>query len=95
MVLCDLPYGTTGSKWDAVIPADVIWKPVPLLEYLINTYTEPGQIVLDNCMGAGSTGVACVNTGRNFIGMELDQEYYDTACRRIEAAKERIIEHGS
>lgn len=64
-------------------------KPVPLLEYLINTYTDPGQIVLDNCMGAGSTGVACVNTGRNFIGMEIEQEYFDTACRRIENAKER------
>ena len=62
-------------------------KPVPLLEYLINTYTNPGDVVLDNCMGSGSTGVACVNTGRKFIGMELDKEYFDIAVRRIAAAQ--------
>lgn len=61
-------------------------KPVPLLEYLIKTYTNPGDVVLDNCMGSGSTGVACVNTKRMFIGMELDKEYYDIAVRRIAAA---------
>ena len=58
-------------------------KPVPLLEYLIKTYTNPGETVLDNCMGSGSTGVACVNTGRNFIGMELDKQYFEIAKRRI------------
>lgn len=62
-------------------------KPVPLLEYLINTYTDPEQIVLDNCMGSGSTGVACVNTGRRFIGMELDKQYFDIAADRIAEAK--------
>lgn len=61
-------------------------KPVPLLEYLIKTYTNPGEVVLDNCMGSGSTGVACVNTKRMFIGMELDKEYFDIAVRRIAAA---------
>lgn len=59
-------------------------KPVPLLEYLIKTYTDPGQVVLDNCMGSGSTGVACVNTGRDFIGIELDPGYFETAKNRIE-----------
>lgn len=62
-------------------------KPVQLLEYLIKTYTHPGQLVLDNCMGSGSTGVACVNTGRNFIGIELDTHYYNTAINRIDEAR--------
>lgn len=62
-------------------------KPVPLLEWLIKTYTNPGEIVLDNCMGSGSTGVACVNTDRDFIGMELDKNYYDIAVKRIKEAK--------
>lgn len=62
-------------------------KPVPLLEYLIRTYTNEGDLVLDSCMGVGSTGVACVNTCRNFIGMEINEEYLKTA-------KERIFEAG-
>lgn len=63
-------------------------KPVDLLEYLIKTYTNPGETVLDNTMGSGSTGVACVNTGRNFIGIELDDHYYKVAVDRIEKAAE-------
>ena len=59
-------------------------KPVALLEYLIKTYTNEGETVLDNSMGSGSTGVACVNTGRKFIGIELDQGYFDIAKERIE-----------
>lgn len=62
-------------------------KPVALLEYLIKTYTNEGEVVLDNCMGSGSTGVACVNTGRRFIGMELDQKYFDIALKRIAEAE--------
>ena len=61
-------------------------KPVPLLEYLIKTYTNEGETVLDNCMGSGSTGVACVNTGRDFIGIELDPEYFKIAEERIHGA---------
>lgn len=61
-------------------------KPVKLLEYLINTYTNEGDLVLDNCMGSGSTGVACVNTGRKFIGMELDTKYFEIAKARIKEA---------
>lgn len=69
-------------------------KPVELLEYLIKTYTNPGETVLDNCMGSGSTCVACINTGRNFIGIELDKAYYEIACKRIEEAQEkRFQEH--
>ncbi len=62
-------------------------KPVPLLEYLIRTYTNPGETVLDPTMGSGSTGVAAVNTGRNFIGVELDKGYFETAQRRIQEAE--------
>ena len=61
-------------------------KPVDLLEYLIKTYTNEGETVLDNCMGSGSTGVACVNAGRNFIGMELSEQYFEIAKQRIEGA---------
>lgn len=61
-------------------------KPVALLEYLIKTYTVEGETVLDNCMGSGSTGVACANTGRKFIGIELDSDYYSIAEERIRNA---------
>ena len=61
-------------------------KPVALLEYLIKTYTNEGETVLDNCMGSGSTGVACVNTDRRFIGIELDDKYFEIAKQRIDAA---------
>ena len=59
-------------------------KPVPLLEYLIKTYTNESDVVLDNCMGSGSTGVACINTNRNFIGYELDEHYFQIAKERLE-----------
>lgn len=58
-------------------------KPVALLEWLIKSYTNEGEMVLDNCMGSGSTGVACINTNRNFIGYELEGEYFNVAERRI------------
>ena len=58
-------------------------KPVALLEYLIKTYTNEGDTVLDNCMGSGSTGVASINTNRNFIGIELDENYFNIAKERI------------
>lgn len=62
-------------------------KPVALLEDLIQTYSNKDDTVLDFTMGSGSTGVACINTGRNFIGIELDKGYFDIAQKRIEAAK--------
>lgn len=61
-------------------------KPVPLLEWLIRTYTNEGELVLDNTMGIGSTGVAAINTGRRFVGMEIDKGYYDIALQRIQEA---------
>ena len=60
-------------------------KPVALMEYLIKTYTKPGDTVLDFTMGSGTTGVACRNLGRNFIGVELDTKYFDIAVERIRA----------
>lgn len=64
-------------------------KPVALLEYLVQTYTDPGDLVVDNCMGSGSTAVACLNTGRRFAGFELDHSYYETARARV---RERAAE---
>lgn len=61
-------------------------KPVDLLEYLIKTYTKEGEVVLDNCMGSGSTGVATANTNRRFIGIELNEDYFRIATNRIEEA---------
>ena len=59
-------------------------KPVDLLEYLIKTYTDKNETVLDFTMGSGSTGVACINTNRKFIGIELDENYFNIAKDRIE-----------
>ena len=61
-------------------------KPVPLLEYLIKTYSNENELVLDNCMGSGSTGEACINTNRNFIGIELDENYFKIAETRLNKA---------
>jgi len=63
-------------------------KPIGLMEYLIRTYTQEGETVLDNCMGSGTTGVACANTGRQFIGIERDDKYFAIASERIAAAHE-------
>ena len=69
-----------GSSFKSVHPTQ---KPVALIEYLIKTYTNQGDTVLDNCMGSGTTGVACKNLGRNFIGIEQDANYFDIAKNRI------------
>lgn len=97
-----MPYKDTGYRY----PCDLLkfnreklgstlhptQKPVALLEYLIKTYTNPGETVLDNCMGSGSTGVACVNTGRRFVGIELEQKYFDIAVQRISDAEKKLRE---
>lgn len=88
------PYTDTGYRY----PCDVLnfrrvilgktihptEKPVPLLEYLIKTYSNEGDTVLDNCMGSGSCGEACINTNRNFIGIEKDNDYFLKAKQRID-----------
>lgn len=71
---------TAESEGEVVHPTQ---KPVALLEYLIKTYTNECETVLDNCMGSGSTGVACLNTNRNFIGIELDEKYFSIAKERL------------
>lgn len=67
-------------------------KPVALMEYLIRTYTNEGDLVLDNCMGSGTTGVACVNTNRRFIGIEQDEKYFEVAKSRISAAQQQKLD---
>ena len=59
-------------------------KPIPLFEYLIKTYTNEGDLVLDNCIGSGTTAIACINTKRNWIGIEKEKEYFEIAKKRIE-----------
>ena len=67
-------------------------KPVPLFEYLIKTYSHEGDTVLDNVMGSGTTGIACLNTKRNFIGIEMDTEYFELAKNRIEFHYNKLVE---
>jgi len=67
-------------------------KPVDLCEYLIKTYTNEGDTVLDNCMGSGTTAVACINQGRNFIGFELDKGYWEISQKRIAEARKNVTE---
>ncbi|MED2229163.1 site-specific DNA-methyltransferase, partial [Bacillus thuringiensis] len=59
-------------------------KPVALFEYLIKTYTKEGETVLDNCMGSFTTAIACINTNRNYIGFEMDEEYWKLGNERVE-----------
>jgi site-specific DNA-methyltransferase (adenine-specific) len=67
-------------------------KPVALFEYLIRTYTNEGETVLDNCMGSGTTAIACIRSGRQFIGFETDKQYYEASLKRIEneLSKQRL-----
>lgn len=77
-------YATADSEGKPFHPSQ---KPIALLEYLLRTYSLEGDMVLDNTMGSGSTGVACINTGRNFIGIEKDKKYFDIAQERINKAE--------
>lgn len=77
-----------GSSVKSVHPTQ---KPVALCEYLIRTYTNEGDTVMDNCMGSGTTGISCVNTNRKFIGIERDDKYFRIACDRISDAKANKI----
>ena len=78
----------TDKQKEALHPTQ---KPVDLLEYLIKTYTNEGETVLDNTMGSGSTGVAAVRTNRNFVGIELDDTYFEIANKRIKDVYDRVI----
>jgi len=77
-------------KFDSDIknmPLHPTQKPVALFEYLIRTYTNNNDTVLDNCIGSGTTAIACINSGRNFIGIEKDLKYYNIACKRVKESK--------
>ena len=65
-------------------------KPVDLLRYLIRTYSNEGDTILDNCIGSGTTAVACIREKRHFIGFELNKEYFDKACKRIDAERRQL-----
>ena len=73
-------YFTVPNKDDRIHPTQ---KPVALIQYLIRTYSNEGDTILDNCMGSGTTAIACIKEKRNFIGFELIKEYYDKSCNRI------------
>lgn len=75
------------QKWRRQDQLHPTQKPVLLLEYLIKTYSNKGDLILDNCMGSGSTGVAAMNTGRNFIGIEKQEDYFKIAQERIAEAQ--------
>ena len=80
-------YPTSILKFSKLHPAQMIYpteKPIDLLEYLIRTYTDKDDVVLDNCMGSGTTGMACKNTDRNFIGIEINEDAFKIAKNRIE-----------
>lgn len=83
-----LDYPQKWRKQDQIHPTQ---KPVELMEFLIRSYCPENGIVLDNCMGSGTTGVACVNTNRNFVGFELEQEYFDIAEKRINEANKKLF----
>ena len=78
------------QKWRRQDQLHPTQKPVALMEYLIRTYTNEGETVLDNCMGSGTTGVACANTGRNFIGIEQDAKYFEISSERIYKTYQQI-----
>lgn len=74
----------TGDEWHPT------QKPVDLIRYLVRTYSNEGETILDNCMGSGTTAIACIKEKRNFIGFELNKEYYEKACKRIAAEKAQL-----
>ena len=89
------PTTVIEMSWSPTTSLHPTQKPVALMEYLIKTYTQEGETVLDFAMGSGSTGVACINTNRNFIGIELDEGYFKIAQDRINQAVVNINKQAS
>ena len=87
-----LTFSQNWRRQDQIHPTQ---KPVPLLEYLIKTYTNEGETVLDNTFGSGSTILAAINTNRKFIGMEMNDKYFDIARKRIQDAQTLFSKHGA
>jgi site-specific DNA-methyltransferase (adenine-specific) len=88
ITLSELRVPSSWQKFTCEVGLHPTQKPVPLFEYMIRTYTNEGDIVLDNCCGSGTTGVACQNTGRNFIQFELSPEYCEIASNRLQLIAE-------
>jgi len=86
-----LPFSANMAECNKLNRVHPTQKPVALYEYLIKTYTNAGDTVLDFCMGSGTTGVACVKTGRNFIGIEKQRDYFEIAERRIDEAQMQTV----
>jgi site-specific DNA-methyltransferase (adenine-specific) len=80
----ELRYPSSIQKFNRERGLHPTQKPISLFEYIIKTYSNPDDLVLDNCIGSGTTAIACLNTNRNYIGMELDPTYYEIACKRVE-----------
>ena len=76
-----------GVNNDRIHPTQ---KPVDLIRYLVLTYTNPGMVVLDNCIGSGTTAIACIREHRHFLGFELNKEYFDNACKRIDTERRQL-----
>lgn len=87
--LIELYHSDVSKKFTRNKKSHATEKPVALMEHYIRNSSQPGEIILDPFMGVGSTGVAAVQTGRRFIGIEIEQEWFDAACKRIEAAYHR------
>lgn len=81
-------FNVVNSQHNPIHPTQ---KPVELFEYLIKTYTNEGEVVLDNCMGSGTTAIACLNTNRQYIGFELDTNYFNIANKRIENHTQQLM----
>ena len=92
--LSDLRVPSTWQKFNTdTSKSHPTVKPIPLFEYMVNTYTNEGETVLDNTMGSGTTALACISLNRNFIGIELEEKYYEVAKKRVEEKiKEKEIE---
>ena len=86
-MLPELRVPSSWQKFNCEVGLHPTQKPVPLFEYLIRTYSNEDDLVMDNCMGSGTTGVACVTTKRRFLGVEQEQKYFDIACARIKEAQ--------
>ena len=82
-----LYFKTSEAEGKVIHPTQ---KPIALFEYLVKTYTNEGETVLDNCIGSGTTAIACKNTNRNFIGIEKEQEYFDLATNRLQQKPKQL-----
>lgn len=90
--LPELRVPSSWQKFNCEVGKHPTQKPVPLFEYLLRTYSNEGDIVCDPFMGSGTTGVACINEGRRFIGVELNEGYFEIACQRAREALDRSVE---